>query len=171
MAKSSGGTRILKSGSREYQKRENEVVAMKESGLYSSVEFFPSGGGWVAIEKSRVKHKEEELEAASLLAQKGYKVTLTDEGGFEKVVDGKLFIDTYEQKTPLGDTATNITTALRHARDKKADVAVIYMKHDKHTRKTVEDGIIQYENNSSYRFNKIIVITKDGRLHIHKHNK
>ena len=53
---------------------------MRDSGRYSSVEM-GKGGGWIAIEKSTARHKPEELEAARILADKGYKVTLKNEAG------------------------------------------------------------------------------------------
>lgn len=51
MAKTSGGNRQLKQGSREYRKRQIEVVMMLASGKYSSVTMSEKGGGFVAIEK------------------------------------------------------------------------------------------------------------------------
>ena len=81
-------------------------------------------------------------------------------------------MSTYEQRTPDGtsNNAQNITSALRHGRDKHADIVVIYMKHGTHSRQDVERGIKNYETKSKYRFKEIIVITKDGRLHHHKHD-
>lgn len=87
MAKTSGGVRTLKIGSREYRKRESEVNDMIASGKYQSVKM-SSGGGYVAVEKSTFKHKPEELEAANILAGKGYKVILKNESGIGKTPDG-----------------------------------------------------------------------------------
>lgn len=77
MAKTSGGVRTYKNGSSTYLKRQAEVEAMRARGKHSSVEM-GKGGGYVAIEKSPAKHKPEELEAARILSDKGYKVTLVD---------------------------------------------------------------------------------------------
>ena len=66
------------------------------------------GGGWLAIEKSTARHKPEELEAARILADKGYKVTLKDEAGSEKTVDGYLSTASFEKRTPTDSTVTQL---------------------------------------------------------------
>lgn len=169
MAKTSGGLRTYKSGSSTYRKRQQEVEAMRASGKYSSVEM-GKGGGYLAIEKSKAKHKPEEMEVARILADKGYKVILKDESGFTKTPDGYLFNVSFEQRTPQGNSAQNFKKALGHAADKNADVLVAYMKGSGHTRKSVEDGIRKFEVNSSKRFKQIIVVTENGKIHRHKHN-
>lgn len=98
MAKTSGGVRTYRQGSSTYRKRQAEAEAMRKSGKYSSVEM-GKGGGYVAIEKSTARHKPEELEAARILADKGYKVTLKDEAtGLHgvKTPDGYLFKTSFE---------------------------------------------------------------------------
>ena len=170
MAKTSGGVRTYKQGTSTYQKRQAEVAAMRASGRYSSVEM-GKGGGYVAIEKSLARHKPEELEAARILADKGYKVVLKNEAGSERTVDGYLFTASFEQRTPTGSTAQNFKKALGHATDKNADVLVAYMKGNGHTRKSVEDGIKKFEEHNSKRFKQIIVVTENGKIHRHKHNK
>lgn len=170
MAKTSGGVRTYRQGSSTYRKRQAEVEAMRQSGMYSSVEM-GKGGGYVAIEKSTARHKLEELEAARILADKGYKVTLKNESGMSKTPDGYLFTTaSFEQRTPTGNSAKNIRASLYHGRDKKADIPVLYMKGNGHTRQSVEDGIKYFESSSKYRFKEIIIVTKDGRIHRHKHN-
>lgn len=173
MAKTSGGIRTYKNGSSTYRRREVEADAMRRSGKYSSVEM-GKGGGYVAIEKSTSRHKPEELESARILADKGYKVTLKNEAGLGhkiKTPDGYLFSASFEQRTPKGNTDINIRLSLYHVRDKKADVPVLYMKGSGHTRQSVENGIRAFESASKYRFKHIIVVTGDGRIHRHKHNK
>lgn len=173
MAKTSGGVRTYKQGTSTYQKRQAEVAAMRASGRYSSVEM-GKGGGYVAIEKSPARHKPEELEAARILADKGYKVVLKNEAGLGhkiKTPDGYLFSASFEQRTPKGNTDINIRSSLYHVRDKKADVPVLYMKGSGHTRQSVENGIRTFESVSKYRFKHIIVVTEDGRIHRHRHNK
>lgn len=169
MAKTSGGVRTYRQGSSTYRKRQAEVEAMRASGKYSSIEM-SKGGGYVAIEKSTARHMPEELEAARILADKGYKVTLKDEGGQVRTPDGYLFSASFEQRTPTGNSAKNIRASLYHGRDKKADIPVLYMKGNGHTRKSVEDGIRYFESSSKYRFKEIIIVTEDGRIHRHKHN-
>jgi len=170
MAKISGGVRTLKGGSKEFTARQLEAQQLENSGLYSSVEFSKKGGGYVAVEKSGYPHRPEELEAARFLSDKGYKVILKDEAGELKTPDGKIFKYSFEQRTPEGSTAKNFKSSLYHARDKKADIALVYMKYNKHTKQSVIDGIKDFEKSSKYRFNQIIVVTQDGRIHRHKHN-
>lgn len=170
MAKTSGGVRTYKSGSSTYRKRQEEVEIMRASGKYSSVEM-GKGGGYIAIEKSPARHKLEELEAARILADKGYKVVLKDEAGFEKTPDGYLFKASFEQRTPQGNNAQNFKKALGHAAEKNADVLVAYMKKNSgHTRKSIEDGIKKFETRNNKRFKQIIIVTEDGRIHRYKHN-
>lgn len=144
---------------------------MIASEKYSSVEFSPNGGGYVAIEKSAAKHKSEEIEAAKILASKGYKVVLKNEAGFTKTPDGFLFSVSFEQRTPQGNSAQNFKKALGHAAEKNANILVAYMKRGKHTRQSIEDGIKKFEKSNSKRFEQIIIVTEQGKVHRHKHNK
>lgn len=173
MVKLSGGSRRLKGGSLEYNRREIAFQQLMNSGKYSYGYFSQKGGGYVLIEKSSVRHKPEEIEAARLMADKGYKVTLKDEAGTMKTPDGKIFDAMFEQRTPDGtqNLADNIVNALRHGRDKRSDMVVIYQKNGRHSRQAVEQGIKMYESKSNHRFKEIVVITRDGRIHRHKHNK
>ncbi|MFQ7266249.1 MAG: hypothetical protein ACLRPS_05160 [Paraprevotella clara] len=170
MAKTSGGVRTYRQGSSTYRKRQVEVEAMRQSGKYSSVEM-GKGGGYVAIEKSTARHKPEELEAARILAGRGYKVVLKDESGGKITPDGFLFKASFEQRTPQVGSYKNFVKGLEHAKKKVANIAVMYDKYGVHTRSSVEKGISQYEYLNKYRFKEIIVISKDGRIHRHKHNK
>jgi hypothetical protein len=171
MAKITGGVRILKTGSKQYNARELEVQQMQNSGLYSSVEFSKTGGGWVAIEQSSMSHKEEELDAAKFLANRGYKVTLKDETGGLTTYDGKIFNYSFEQITPEGSTINNIKHSLDHAKEKRADIALMYMKYNRHTKQSVVEGIKEFEKkHSTHRFKEIIIVTPYGRIHRHKHN-
>lgn len=170
MAKTAGGVRTYRQGTSTYQKRFEEVGRLRMSGRYSSVEM-GKGGGYVAIEKSPFKHKPEELEAARILADKGYKVTLKNESGMSKTIDGYLFTVSFEQRTPKGNSVFNFKRSLEHALQKKADIAVLYMKGNGHTRQSVEAGIKEFENRHNYRFREMIVVTENGKIHRHKHNK
>lgn len=177
MVKLSGGSRTLTRGSRKYSRREVEYNQLMNSGKYSEGYFSSKGGGYVLVENSTMKHSEEEIEAAKYMADKGYIVTLTDEsnqdrGAKIKTPDGKIFEASFEQRTPDGkqNTPENIRTALRHGRDKNSDMVVIYQKYGKHPRQAVEQGIRMYEAQSHHRFKQIIIVTRDGRIHRHKHN-
>ena len=170
MAKTAGGVRTYKQGSSTYRKRQAEVEAMRASGKYSSIEM-SKGGGYVAIEKSTARHKPEELEAARILADKGYKVTLKDEGGQVRTPDGYLFSASFEQRTPTKDGANTIRNALFHARDKKADAALIYSKGHTFSKESTEKGIRLFEDASPYRFKNIIIVSDNGHIHRYRHNK
>ena len=169
MAKTAGGVRTYRQGTSTYQKRFEEVGRLRMSGRYSSVDI-GKGGGWLAIEKSRFPHKPEEIEAARILGDKGYKVMLKNESGMERTPDGYLFKASFEQRTPQGGSYRNVVKGLEHAKKKSSDIAVLYDKHGVHTRSSIEKGLSQYEYLNKYRFKEIIVISKDGRIHRHKHN-
>ena len=173
MAKTSGGVRTYRQDTPTYRKRQVEVESMRKSGKYSSVEM-GKGGGYVAIEKSTARHKPEEIEAARILADKGYKVILKDEAtGLHKVgtYEGYLFSTSFEQRTPTKDGANTIRNALFHARDKEAKIALIYSKGSVFSRSSVEQGIRLYEDATRYRFKQIIIVSDKGNVHRHKHNK
>ncbi len=170
MAKQSGGVRNVHAGGGAHKSRMDEVAKMRASGRYSSVEMAVNGTGWVAIEKSKAKHKPEEIEAARHLADKGYKVTLGDESGSVTVPDGRLFSATFEQKTPEARGIKGVNKALEHAKKKRTDVAVIYDKHRIYSRQQMEDGIKHYEPHNKFRFKKIIVVGASGNVHVHTHN-
>ena len=131
MAKTDGSVRTYRQGTATYRKRQAEVAAMRTSGRYSSVEM-GKGGGWLAIEKSRFPHKQEEVEAARILADKGYKVTLKNESGMKRTPDGYLFMASFEQRTPQGGSYRNVVKGLEHAKKKSSEIAVLYDKHDVH---------------------------------------
>lgn len=146
-----------------------EVEEMRASGKYSLVEEY--NGGYLAVENSSKEHSELEKEAARYIAKNGNKVILKNEAGSDITVEGWINGKSYEQVTPNGSTAQNIKKALGHAKKKNAQISVIYMKNANHTLQSVEDGIALFEKyNPYYKFDKIIVVTKDGRLHYHVHN-
>ncbi len=170
MSKESGGVRNVSAGSVAYDNRLKEITAMRLSGAYSSVEMSPSGTGWVAIEKSPKRHGSEEIEAAQHLASKGYKVTLKNEAGYVRIEDGRLFRATFEQRTPTKGGARVVVKALEHAKSKQGvQVAVIYDRNGLFRRRDIETGIRDYERFNEHRFERIIVIGKSGRVHVHKH--
>ena len=147
--------------------------AMRASGKYSSIEM-SKGGGYVAIEKSTARHMPEELEAARILADKGYKVILKDEAtGLHgvKTPDGYLFNASFEQRTPTKDGANTIRNALFHARDIKADAALIYSKGHTFSKESTEKDIRLFEDASPYRFKNIIIVSDNGHIHRYRHNK
>lgn len=93
-----------------------------------------------------------------------------NESGMKRTPDGYLFMASFEQRTPQGGSYRNVVKGLEHAKKKSSEIAVLYDKHGVHTRSSIEKGISQYEYLNKYRFKEIIVISKDGRIHRHKHN-
>ena len=112
-------------------------------------------------------HIKHTIEAAILLANKGYKVILKDEAGQITTPDGYIFSASFEQKTP---TQTSVKNALEHAREQKAEIALIYDKHHIYHKADIDKGIKDYEAKNLHRFKQIIVVTKDVKIHRHKHN-
>jgi len=51
------------------------------------------------------------------------------------------------------------------------EILIFYMKYNSHTRQSVEEGLKLFESKSNFRFDRIIVVTPSGRIHVHKHNK
>jgi hypothetical protein len=169
MAKTTGGVRTYNSNTKTYRNRLKEVEEMMNSGEYSSVEM-GKGGGYLAIQKSKARHKHEEIEAATILSNKGYKVILKDEAGQVKTPDGYLFAASFEQKTPSVGGSKGVKNNLEHAKIKGADIAVIYDKNHVYNRAEVDKGLRMYEILNKYRFKGIIVIDSGGKIHRHKHN-
>lgn len=88
-----------------------------------------------------------------------------------KSPDGYLFSMSFEQRTPTKDSANTIKNALSHAQSKKADIALIYSKNHIFSRKSVDEGILLFEDIKAYRFKEIIVVADNGNIHRHKRNK
>lgn len=138
---------------------------------YSRVEFNRRSGGLLAIESSVKRHSEEEEEAAHILSDYGYRVTLKDEAGDTITPDGDLFKLSFEQRTPQATSTTSCKNCFEHAKKKEAEAVVIFDKWHKYHRSTIDLGLKDYEQHNSYRFKLILVIGPDGLLHRHYHNK
>lgn len=176
MAKTSGGVRTLQEGSREYNKRLKEVHKLEASGKYSSVIFSQNGGGYVAIEKNQEERDPDELKAARILADNGYKIELLTSKGKpngKKSPEGYLFQKLYDQKTPTRtvDLSSTIKNALSTAREQEVKVVVLYSKNHVFSKEDVARAIRRFEGTSSYRFDDILVVADNGHIHRHKHNK
>lgn len=169
MAKDYGGDRMVEQHAQPYADVKKKVEEMRASGKYSEVEM-TSNGGIYAVEKGKARHKPEEKEAAKHMAKAGYQVTLKDETGDVKTPDGHLYSFTFEQRTPTTKGARSVMKALEHAKSKPAEIAVIYDKHYVYHRETIEQGLSLYEQFNSYRFKRIIVISKSGNVYEHSHN-
>lgn len=168
-----------------------EIEAIKNNRKFSLVKEYDNGGLY-AVPKTKQKRKSLELEAADYLARIGFQVILKNETGEMTTVDGKIIgLGTYEQKTPkLSDQQKQrieqiehrkvIRNALGHARDKKADIAVVYLKNMNFSRKKIKKGIKaftdgytdskrKWHNGSNYRFKYVIAITQNGKVEVFVH--
>ena len=169
MGRNSGGLRVFY---RQTSPKEEQFRRILNNKRVSGGEYDRRTGGYYLIESSRQKHKPEEIEAAKILAKNGYHVVLKDEAGISTTVDGYISLLTYEQRTPSGDTPTNIRNSLFHGRDKKASYAVVYLGDKSgHTDETIISGIKLFEKATSYRFRKIIVVRKNGSVKEYRHTK
>lgn len=169
MAKDYGADRMVEKYAQPFDEVRKQVEEMKSSGKYSTVEM-TNNGGIFAIENGKARHKLEEIEAGRHMAKAGYHVTLKDETGYTKTPDGYVYSFAFEQKTPNVGGAYSVRKALGHARLKGADVAVIYDKHSVYHRNVIENGISLFEEKNTYRFKRIIVVSKSGNVYEHSHN-
>lgn len=171
MAKTKGGVRPVSRRTTTYQNRWADYQSLMQSDKYSDGFFSEKGGGFYVVENSTFKHKPEEMEAATHLADSGYKVYLTSETGHIKTKEGDVFSYSYEQSTPKDAKGGHgVKKCLGHAKSKGVDVAVIYDKHQRFSSKNISAGIQEFEKyNKKYRFKRIIVIDHNGKVHTHKH--
>lgn len=171
MSKEYGADRLVDKYRQPHADVVRKAAAMRASGRYSIVEK-TSAGGIFAVEDGKARHKADELEAGRHMAKAGYHITLKDETGDVKTPDGYVFSFTYEQRTPTkAGGAHSVVKSLEHAKTKPADVAVIYDRNHVYNRKIVEQGIELYEKHNTYRFKRVIVISKSGNVYEHSHNK
>lgn len=95
-----GGVRPVSKTGRTYQNRLHEFKSKMSSVGYSDGYFSTGSGGFYLVEKTKFPHKKDEIEAARILADRGYKVYLKDEMGEFSKGDGMIFTFAYEQITP-----------------------------------------------------------------------
>ncbi len=141
-----------------------------------------SGGGNVLFMRGHTYY-EDEIEAAKVLADHGYKVLMTpeigglwiskmDKKGKPKYVEGRIDAVKYEQST-INSDATNIpgafNKALDHAVSKGAEYAVSFDRHNLSTKEDVKNGIAmftKYPRNKN-KIKKLFVIT-DHKLDVYE---
>lgn len=192
MAKVSGNTRTIHptSGTRtqNYQVYKNEI-AMSDVDASQSYFSKKSGGYVIAMNEDKRKQRSpEELEVAHAMANAGYAVILTPDGGVKfrsgkskkgdyVYCDGLINGYSYEQKTPAPQSSTernllnSVDNAIQHARDKNAQMPLIYDRYGRFHKEHIEAGLKQFEDNSSYRFKAILVVDQYGNIYEHQHNK
>lgn len=173
MGRQSGGVRPVSKKTTAFENRRAEFGRLMSSGEYSSGYFSTKAGGFFVVEKSKYPHKPEELEAATHLADGGYKVTLVSETGYIKTKEGYVFSYSYEQSTPdMAQGGHGVKKCLGHAKSKDVEVAVIYDKYNRFHREDIYAGIEEFDKyNRTYRFKHILVIDSNGKIHPHKHGE
>lgn len=166
-----GGVRPVSKTGKAYQNRFREFSAKIASVGYSDGYFNKDTGGFYLIERTKYRHKKEEVEAARILADKGYKVYLKNEMGEMSKGDGVIFTFSYEQITP--DKASGphgVKKCIDHAKLKRVQVSLIYDKNGRFSQNEILKGIAEYERHASYRFEKIMVIDTIGRIHNYRYD-
>lgn len=189
MAKASGNTRVVRptSGSIEhnrsvfgYETSMPDIVALQSY-------FSDKSGGYLLQMKGHI-FDEVEHEAMVHLANAGFAIVATPEGGKSFITaidkkgtplysDGLVMGNVFELKSPKPtethqDALDNsVKKALNHAKNKGADVAVIYDKNGSYHRDNIERGLNNYESKSDYRFDAVLVVDKAGNVYEHIHNK
>ena len=150
-----------------------------EKGLYDKgkSEFFENGG--YVLYHNGHNNSDEENECAKIMASKGYKIELTPEDNIKfasergKFRDGKFMNFKYEQKTssPVIDDMNEVAyRAIRHARDKDAEISVIYDNKNIFTSSNIKNGIALFERRSNFRFKGILVVNRNN-VYEWYHNK
>lgn len=189
MAKSSGGTRVIRPSSEtrssNYKTFQREVFLAEVDASQSY--FSKEKGGYVIGMKGR-KHDDAEFEAAKAMADDGLLVVLTPEGGVKfrtgqskkggyTYADGLVNGHTYEQQTKMPSKSDyesltkSIDSALKHAYEKRAQIPLIYDRYGSFNREHIEAGLKRFEERNRFRFKAILVVDKNGKLYEHQHNK
>lgn len=132
-----------------------------------------------------------EFEAARIMANNGFVVVLGDESSEKAAVyvtnkngktsrrfqDGKLSADliSFEQNTITklnNEPYKTIRRSLYHAKDKLADISVVYDKMNLLDEKTIREGIKDYYNgNESYEIKFLIHVKGSGRVVVYNTKK
>lgn len=191
MPKASGNTRTIRptSGPRT----QNYLVFKYEtamSDIDASKSYFSKKSGGYVLTMTGSTHSDDEIAVAKAMANDGLLVVLTPEGGVKfrsgkskKKEEDYVYADglvngyTYEQQTknPQLGTKQNLTnaidSALQHARNKNAQIPLIYDKNGKFHRDDIENGLKQFEENASYRFKAVLVVDKNGNVWEHQHHQ
>lgn len=166
-----GGVRPVGSESKAYQNRLREFNARMATSGYSKGYFSVSGGGFYVVTRSKYPHKKEELEAAHILADHGYKVYLQDEVGSVSKGDGVIFTFSYEQITPdKASGAHGFKKCLEHAKLKRVQISLVFDKNRRFVPADIYGGVALFEKHFTYRFSKMIVIDNSGKIHTYKHD-
>lgn len=170
-------TQAIKASRREYEKYLESNIFDKDLSF-----FVEEKGGYLLYAKDR-KMDNNEYNAATLMAYKGYPIRMTPEGGNDyyltiingkkKYGDGRIALTSYEQRSPkAANYATarkTVENAINHARKKGAQIAVIYDYSRSFKPADIKHGCEHYvRNNEKKRYksvNWVIVVSGSGNVH------
>lgn len=189
MAKGSGNTRTISPTSDrvEYNRGVFEYeISMPDVVMVQS--YFSEKSGGYLLQMKNHTYETVEHEAMKHLADAGFAIVATPEGGRSFISrvkddnsavypDGLIMGHVFELKSPKPSESNqkaldnSIKKSLNHARSKEANIAVIYDKNGAYNRDNIERGLSNYESKSNYRFKSILVIDKNGNVYEHTHNK
>ena len=183
MSKSYGGTRVVTPTTKNKAAAKSDYKKALSGGKFDKdLSYFSEKTGASALYMHGHNYHETEIEAAKILADNGYNVVLTpenhnayiskiDKKGNPKFVDGTVSLYTYEQSTPLPSNKTqeglakSINNTIQHARDKNAQIAVIYDKYNSYHREDINRGMKMFESKNKYRVKAVLTINTKGEVH------
>ncbi|MBD5289783.1 MAG: hypothetical protein HDS26_03765 [Bacteroides sp.] len=190
MAKHSGQTRTIRpsSNTKEANYANFEYDIKNSPDIDPEKSYFSHASGGFLLTMTGCQHDAAEYEAAKAMADDGLLVVLTPEGGVKfrtgkrpqggfTYADGLVNGLSYEQQTKKPAKTDNdslikaVDQALKHAKEKQAQVPLIYDRYGSFHREHIEDGLKRFEERSRYRFKAILVVDKHGNVWEHGHNK
>lgn len=187
MSKASGSTRYVNPSTQNRSQSVSDFKNALSSGKYNTeLSYLPPTGSGSMLYQNGHNYHIEEIEVGRALADKGYKVILTPEGieayataftkdGRPKYSEGTISGILYDQKTTESNVTNftnNVDHAIKHARDKGAEVALIYDRYGKMHRQDIENGMKKYKKyDKTDKIKAVLVMDKDLNLYEHQFNK
>ncbi len=147
--------------------------------------YFSESGGYLIFMIGHLNNQDE-IKVGKILADNGYMVVLTPEGGFNfrtgrtrkgqfMYADGLIRGYIYEQSTPSPmnkeseGLINSVKNALEHAKQKFAQIAVIYDKVGLFNDESIEKGIDLYKTLNKRKILKIILVGGKGDIKVWKY--
>lgn len=179
-----GNTRAVTPTTKAIEASHTKYLEAMSTGKYDkNLSFFNSStGGFLLYSKDRTMDNME-YNAATLMAVKGYQMTMTAEGRNENILimvkgnprygDGRIAITPYEQRSPkaASEATARVTAenAINHARKKGASIALIFDFARSFKLTDIQHATTHYEkkyNGAKYNSVKtLIVVSGSGNVH------
>lgn len=149
-----------------YKKRKKEFEKYKNDENYQDVELNENGG----LKATHILHNQNpktinvEQKVQNLFFKNGDKFTLENESSeiAGKKIDGFLNEFTHDVSAINGSGKNTIKRAMNHAREKKADITILYFPEaSEFSMDRLEESLRMYNGQTDYRFKKIIYIVDD----------